>query len=129
MLQGGEGNDRLYGGGGDDYLIGGAGNDLLRGDTGYDIFVFVAGHGEDTITGFTDGEDRVDLTGFSLDAFIAVVDDGIDPTESSLTGFGDLTFTAEAGGVLLDLTDVGGGVVHFRGLALGDLDAADFFFF
>ena len=127
-LEGGGGNDRLYGGGGDDFLIGGTGNDFLRGDAGADIFVFSEGHGDDTVTGFVDGEDLIDLTAFSSDAFITIVDDGIDPTGSGLTGFGDLTLTAEAGGVLLDLTDVGGGVVHFRALALGDLGAADFVF-
>ncbi len=76
-LYGGTGNDRLYGGTEDDTLLGGDMNDLLQGGTGRDrltggagrdVFVFAsaaeAGTGttRDTITDFTSGTDRIDLS-------------------------------------------------------------------
>ena len=59
------GNDRLLGGEGDDRLEDGADNDVLYGGSGDDTFVFLAGHGTDTILDFTDGDDRIDLSAFS----------------------------------------------------------------
>ena len=61
-LTGGAGDDRLVGGTGDDRLIGGTGNDTLDGGTGTNTFVFAAGHGADTITGFVSGTDKIDLS-------------------------------------------------------------------
>ena len=61
-----DGNDRLFGGHGNDRLQGGLGNDRLSGGPGQDIFVFVPGTYEDTITDFTLGEDKIDLTAFGL---------------------------------------------------------------
>lgn len=76
-LYGGTGNDRLYGGTEDDTLLGGDMNDLLQGGTGRDrltggagrdVFVFAsaaeAGNGitRDTVTDFTSGTDRIDLS-------------------------------------------------------------------
>ena len=61
-LIGGEGRDTLGGGEGDDWLSGGTGTDTLTGGAGADTFVYFAGHGSDTITDFTDGEDVIDLS-------------------------------------------------------------------
>ena len=62
-----DGNDRLFGGQGNDTLHGGQGNDQLSGGPGQDVFVFVPGTYEDTITDFTLGEDKIDLTAFGLE--------------------------------------------------------------
>lgn len=66
-LVGNAGNDYLRGQNGDDTIDGGKGNDSLSGGKGKDIFVFSAGN--DTITDYTAGEDkiRVTLSGGSFD--------------------------------------------------------------
>ncbi|MCF8779888.1 cadherin domain-containing protein, partial [Vibrio sp. IRLE0018] len=66
-LYGGAGNDTLTGGSGNDILIGGLGDDILTGGDGVDIFKFVDQTGlrdgeRDTITDFTAGEDKIDLS-------------------------------------------------------------------
>ncbi len=69
-LVGGDGNDILYGDAGNDILQGGAGSDTLTGGAGNDIFRFrigdVGGTAIDTITDFTKGQDKIDLS--ALDA-------------------------------------------------------------
>ncbi|MFM6099810.1 MAG: hypothetical protein ACKPCG_16980, partial [Dolichospermum sp.] len=77
-LTGGAGNDTLTGGAGNDILIGGAGSDNLTGGAGNDIFRYTALTdsnagtltGEnltfDTITDFTKGQDKIDVTGLGF---------------------------------------------------------------
>ncbi|MFL0787749.1 MAG: hypothetical protein AB8A67_06540, partial [Prochlorococcus sp.] len=60
-LSGGTGNDKLYGGSGNDYLNGGTGSDTMHGGSGRDTFRVIKGVGWDTITDFTDGQDRIQL--------------------------------------------------------------------
>ena len=108
-LFGGEGNDRLTGGAGDDWLVGGAGDDMLTGGPHADIFVFEAGHGADAITDFTDGEDLIHLV-----------------TLAEVERFDDLSITAQGGGVVIDLTDYGGGLIRLDGTGASDLDRTDF---
>ena len=66
MLSGGDGDDILYGDDGNDILEGGAGSDTLTGGAGNDIFRFrpgdVGGSAIDTITDFTKGQDKIDLS-------------------------------------------------------------------
>ena len=107
-LDGGPGNDRLYGGQGSDRLAGGAGDDRLVGGPGADVFVVAPGEGQDTVTDFTDGVDRIDLTAFGL------------------AGIDDLTTTTTTDGVALDLTDSGGGTILLADFAMASLDATDF---
>jgi len=64
IISGNSGKNALDGLGGADRLSGGKGNDVLKGGGGADIFVFSTGFAKDRIIDFTDGEDRIDLSGF-----------------------------------------------------------------
>jgi Ca2+-binding RTX toxin-like protein len=74
-LDGGRGHDVLLGGLGNDILIGGLGQDTLTGGIGNDVFKFklrtesaINKAFSDTITDFSKGEDKIDLSvidGFS----------------------------------------------------------------
>jgi Ca2+-binding RTX toxin-like protein len=77
ILSGGSGNDRLDGGAGDDVLsgddgndtlIGGAGDDRLSGGSGLDVFKFAELGGEDEITDFRKGQDKIDLSGIDANS-------------------------------------------------------------
>ncbi len=110
-LVGGAGADTLAGGAGADTLAGGAGNDSLQGGEGSDTFVFRAGEdGVDVISDFTNGEDRIDLSGFS----------GL--------SFSDLVKSGDPGHSAIDLTGWGGGRIKLRGFDVVDLDPSDFLF-
>jgi Ca2+-binding RTX toxin-like protein len=65
-LNGGRGKDILSGGGGDDVLNGGGKADTLTGAPGADTFKFDAHFGHDTITDFTAGQDKIDLSATGL---------------------------------------------------------------
>ncbi len=101
--------DTLTGGAGDDTIAGLAGDDTLTGGDGADTFVFAAGHGNDTITDFADGEDTIDLSAFK-----------------AITGFDDLTVAQNGADTVI--TVPGGGTITLQGFASADLDAADFTF-
>ena len=109
-LKGGTGADTLWGGSGDDMLDGGAGADVLDGGIGFDTFIFAPGHGEDTVTDFRNGRDLIDIKAFGL------------------PGFDDLAVSSDTGGVIIDLTDHGGGTILLEGFDSANLDAADFLF-
>lgn len=75
-LTGSRGHDTLEGGEGRDTITGGAGNDLIStngdyynrnapGDRDVDTLIFRGGFGHDTILGFDNGLDRIDLGGAS----------------------------------------------------------------
>ncbi len=66
-LRGGDGDDLIEGGGDADTLVGGAGNDTLTGGAGQDRFVFRPGDGDDVITDFRTGVDKIALTAFGID--------------------------------------------------------------
>jgi beta-glucanase (GH16 family)/Ca2+-binding RTX toxin-like protein len=63
ILSGGRGADALVGGAGDDRIEGGRGNDTLSGGLGADTFNFAAGGGQDIVTDFRSGADRIVLQG------------------------------------------------------------------
>ncbi|HHC29179.1 MAG TPA: calcium-binding protein, partial [Rhodobacterales bacterium] len=76
-LYGGGGKDVLRGGSGGDYLVGERGNDRLIGGSGADIFAFelwTPNFGNDRITDFEDGVDKIDLSCLGIadmNAFLA----------------------------------------------------------
>ena len=68
LLSGGLGNDTLNGGDGDDVIEGGLGDDTMSGGAGNDVFLYrldntgdLAQLGEDFISGFEVGKDKIDL--------------------------------------------------------------------
>ena len=109
-LWGRAGNDTLSGRAGDDTLDGGPGADLLNGGRGTDTFVFHFDDGDDTISDFTDGEDRIDLSEFDL------------------SGFAALNISTDPAGVMIDLSAEGGGTILLENFDMSDLDAGDFLF-
>ena len=68
------GNDTLLGGRGDDFLYGGRGDDTMTGNQGVDRFVIEADSGDDRITDFAPGVDKIRFDG------VAGVDDFADLT-------------------------------------------------
>ena len=109
VLHGHDGADTLRGGGGADTLHGGTGADTLTGGGGDDLFRFDSGDGVDTITDFTDGEDRIDLRG-----------------HTGVTSFSDLRITRSSGDAVIDLGD--GDWLTLAGVRAGVLDDSDFLF-
>ncbi|MCB1517006.1 MAG: hypothetical protein KDJ19_05240 [Hyphomicrobiaceae bacterium] len=65
-LKGRDGDDTLDGGSGRDHLFAGRGNDELTGGTQRDYFHFGRNQGENTISDYEDGTDRIDLTAFGF---------------------------------------------------------------
>ena len=119
FLVGGAGQDVLRGGQGDDILIGELGNDVLHGGRENDILLHSAGDGQDTITGFQNG-DRLELEGYTLglnDLNFA----NLDTNNDGLIGKGDnaATFT-QHGDLVLVMAGYGAGVpdtVTLKGVA------------
>ena len=74
------------------------------------MFVFAAGHGADTISGFTDNQDKIDLSAFNL------------------SGFDDLDLLAHNVGTIIDLSAHGGGTILLYEFDIANLDATDFLF-
>ena len=109
--------DTLVGDDGDNQIRGAAGDDLLTGGGGRDTFRFdhtffrVPGHGADTITDFTDGEDRIYFEGWAS----ALTWEQVRASATSIEG-----------GVRIDLSAHGGGTIDLMKVALADLDASDF---
>ncbi len=62
ILQGHDGSDVIAGGAGDDIIRDGGGTDAMTGGAGADLFILSADGMTDTITDFTFGEDRLDLS-------------------------------------------------------------------
>jgi hypothetical protein len=111
-LLGRGGDDILSGLGGDDLLIGGYGNDILTGGSGADTFVFslAANSGNDTITDFTPGTDKL--------SFIDVIDtDG-----SNVIDLGDVISAVSDNGTNITLSLNNGGSINLQGIGNGTVD-------
>ena len=65
-LTGSTGADSIVGGNGNDTLNGSKGNDTLTGGKGNDIFVYAKGDGNDVITDYTAGKDKIKITGAKI---------------------------------------------------------------
>ena len=74
--------DTINGLAGDDTIRGGRGDDELTGGPGADQFVFSAGDGDDTITDFTVGIDKIRLDGAPSNENIIVLKNGDSSTVS-----------------------------------------------
>lgn|GEM_PF-867171 len=94
----------LEGNAGDDLLEGGLGDDTLVGGMGADIYRFRAGWGDDTITGYTDGQDRLDLSQTGL-------------------SYGDLTISQQGSDVLI--SDGASNSILLTNTNISDISAAD----
>lgn len=106
-LSGGAGDDLLNGGGGRDTLLGNVGDDTMTGGSAQDRFVFLArGFGNDVITDFQNGVDRITVA------------------DAVAVGFGNLTITDLGQNALVEM---GGGSVLVMGGG-GVMDASDFLF-
>lgn len=111
LLTGDSGNNVLLGNAGADILDGQGGTDRLEGGEGNDVFIFHPGHSRtDSIIGFVNGEDRIDLADF----------DGL--------SFNDLAISAEGDDSVIDLSGNNGSRIILRRFDPSYLDAADFVF-
>jgi Ca2+-binding RTX toxin-like protein len=105
-LFGGNGADRMDGGDGADTLNGGRGADTLIGGLGRDTFVLREGSGNDLVTDFQNGIDRILIN-------------------TSDNRFADLTIIEVEAGVRIRSD---GATILLRGADLSDINAADFIF-
>lgn len=105
-LKGGAGRDILKGGDGRDRLLGQHGDDRMTGGGGPDLFIFASRHGDDRITDFAPGLDRIrlDLPGFD---------------------FAVLDISNHGGDALID---TGAGTIILIDVLPGSLSAQDFLF-
>ncbi|MFA3915863.1 calcium-binding protein [Ruegeria hyattellae] len=85
-IQGGLGNDTLIGGTGSDRLAGGSDKNVLTGGAGVDFFVYAGRSGQNRITDFEIGVDKIDFSEMSI-------------------GFDDLVFSQQDGYVSILLDD------------------------
>ena len=107
-LDGGDGNDSLSASIGNDTLRGGSGNDTLTGGTGSDIFVIGAGDGNDTVTDFENGIDKIHAGTLATSfAGVTVTQDGSDV----VVGFGS-----------------GSPTMRLQNISAASIDASDFLF-
>jgi Ca2+-binding RTX toxin-like protein len=78
---------------------------VLVGGTGADTFAFAAGYGQDRVTLFENGTDKVDLTGLT---------------------FAQLTETAIAGGVRVSIIGTPTTFIELIGVTMAQVEAGDF---
>jgi Ca2+-binding RTX toxin-like protein len=112
-LSGGWGADTLIGGGGLDTLNGGAGDDQLSGGANPDTFVFAPRDGNDTITDFTNGLDRMDVSAMGFTSFANL------SSSAAISAFGTSS-------TLIDFEN--GHSILLEGFDVANLGASDFVF-
>ena len=87
FLDGQGGKDTMEGGNGRDEIVGGRGSDILTGNGGRDVFIFGRGDGRDTITDFSQGQDKIRI-------------------EDGAESFGDLTIVQAGADVRITFANV-----------------------
>jgi len=123
-LDGVTGNDALDGGAGNDTLLGGAGRDVLTGGLGADVFLFTVaaqsnGSFVDTITDFTAGSDRIDLSRIDANTSLAGDQSFTFIGTAAFSAAGQLRFVREGADLRL-LADVNGDGLADFALILAD---------
>jgi Ca2+-binding RTX toxin-like protein len=124
LLDGGSEDDRLFGGTGDDSLLGGSGNDSLLGSIGDDRID--GGTGNDLIW-LGGGADLVRVTGAGGQDVVTCFQRGIDRIElagTGVTSFAQLALSGSADVVI----DYGAGTITLLGVTPSQLAAGDIIF-
>ena len=99
-LEGGDGMDTLKGGAGADTLEGGDDRDTLTGGADNDTFIFAYGDGNDTITDFGTGDNKIDLSAFTTIASLEDLVELQDDDDISANSDGHTVFELPGGGVV-----------------------------
>ena len=108
FLFGGKGNDSLNGDEGNDWLFGDRGNDILTGGVGSDVFSFSKASGNNVITDFVSGIDKINIS-----------------ADTKITNFDQLSITSDVDTVI----DLGkGGQVILVGITSNEIVPSDFIF-
>ena len=131
LLDGGAGRDNMFGDAGNDIMIGGTGDDKMSGGSGSDTFVFVTGHGADTIRDFDTSQDLIDFGGIlvpfaPLDETFDPGFDGPFPLEPVGNDFEFYSQFATQDGANVVFTIDGGDSVTLLNTNLGDLSEDNF---
>jgi serralysin len=144
-LRGGQDNDRIDGGADNDHLYGDRGYDTITGGSGADVFHFAGGDapvlsltgllgGNETVTDFTDGEDR-----FALDFVVReTIDGGVQATvagalsvvQQLLVGQSSTVATVQVGADTYLFYNseglVAGNMIQLQNVDSQDISTADF---
>jgi serralysin len=119
-LEGGAGNDTLLGGAGNDRIGGGAGSDTLSGGVGADTFLYTSASQSpaaallrDTITDFTPGIDRIDVSDIDANSKVAGDQAFAFINNQAFSAAGQVRAIA-SGGTLLQFETNGDGIADFE---------------
>lgn len=106
VLQGHDGADIIAGGAGDDIIRDGAGSDVMTGGADADVFILSADGALDTITDFTLGEDRLDLSLWPLLRDISQLTFGLRPDGMQITYGDEIVVVLSADSTTIDYRDL-----------------------
>ena len=109
----------IVGNSADNIITGLGGDDTLTGNIGSDVFVFSSGSGNDIITDFTRGADKIDISAFGIS--FAILEDN-DDNDDVITVEDDAA-SYENGALTLDF---GGGTITLVGISQLSADDFDF---